>query len=84
MLMRIKRGAFEAQIEALGTAGSSFRFLLQAMNPGEPSVGIIISIDEFYAVLFRETAILIFAQTIFPLGMDIGIDLPRANSSSLK
>ena len=73
MLMRVQRRAFETHVETHGTADSSFGFVLHAAGTFEPVVAVIVCVNKRNAEFLGEPNVLVFAQFVFLLRMDIGV-----------
>ncbi len=73
MLVRIKRRARKAHVEAHGTTHAALRLALHALRAGEPILHVIIRIDKGNAHLLGEADILVFANLVFLQRVDVGV-----------
>jgi hypothetical protein len=73
VLVRVKRGALEAHVEAHRAADAALRLPLHSSRPREPVFLVVIGIHEGYAVLLRETDIFLLTQFILAQGMDVRV-----------
>src|SRR5690606_11894212 len=62
MFVSIQRGAFEAHVEADRAAFAALRFVFETPDALEPVVAIVVGVDEFDAVLFGESDVLVLAD----------------------
>src|SRR3569623_1196840 len=73
VLMRIERGALKAHVKAHGAACAALRLPLHALGSRKPVVLVVVSIDETNAMLLGKAHVLILAQKIFALRMDVRV-----------
>src|SRR5688572_7926155 len=71
--MRVKRRALETHIETHGATDPSLRFHLHALGPRKPIVYIIIGINKGNVVLFSKADILLLAQIVLLLRMNVRV-----------
>src|SRR5580658_3800024 len=73
MFMGIERGALETHVKAHRAADSALWLILHALGARKPVVGVVVRIHEGDAALLRKSDVLVLAQLVFLLWMDIRI-----------